>query len=229
MLYHVRKRRLIAPLAVLVLALSVAGVAVAYPSVTAVACPQCYGLTEVADGVYAERGADRQRLIALAAEANRRVTAFYGGRTTAPRLLACETAGCYNRIGGGGSRGTAILNRAVLLSPRGLDPVIAAHEMSHVELHQRLDGVPQWFTEGLAVVVSDDLRYLKPAGAGDRCRIATDKPLPETLGEWLAGNGGEQKYAEAACRVSRWIGDRSGPQVVADLEAAPPDWHNLGV
>jgi hypothetical protein len=215
----VRKRRLIAPIAVLLLALLVAGVAVGYPSVTAVACPQCYGLTEIADGLYAERGADRQRLVSLAADANKRVAAFYGGRVTSPRLLACETRDCYDRIGGGGERGLAVLNRAVLLSPRGLDPVIAAHEMSHVELHARAGAhrVPQWFDEGLAVVVADDPRYLKPAGTADRCPASSDEPLPETLAGWLAAEGGDRMYALAACRVIRWIGTRTGPQAVADL------------
>ncbi|MFG1943168.1 hypothetical protein [Nonomuraea sp. NPDC048826] len=52
-----------------------------------------------------------------------------------------------------------------MLSPRGADPVIASHELSHVELHTRLAGaeVPQWFDEGLAVVVCGDPRYLAPA------------------------------------------------------------------
>ena len=100
-----------------------------------------------------------------------------------------------------------MLNRAVMLSPRGIDPVIAAHELTHVELHARLGrgSVPQWFDEGLAVLVADDLRYLRPAGEGDRCLVTPTGPLPDTLSGWLrAASVDAQVYAQAACAVSRW-------------------------
>ncbi|MFI7467140.1 hypothetical protein [Nonomuraea sp. NPDC049646] len=150
---------------------AVGGVALAYPSLAATTCPGCYGLTELSPGVYVEDGltpAQRERVREVADQAARRVTAFYGGRLSSPGLLVCLTEACYRRIGGGQERGVAVLNRSVMLSPRGLDPVIASHEMSHVELHARLASsaeVPQWFDEGLAVVVSGDPRYLAPEPA----------------------------------------------------------------
>lgn len=168
------------------------GVAFAYPSVAAATCPGCYGLESVGDGVYAEgRRADVLRVVAAA---RARVGAFYGGLKSSPRLLACVTEACYTHIGGGREKGVAVLNRAVMLSPRGLDPVIASHELSHVELHARLvKDAPQWVDEGLAVVVSQDPRYL-PAPA----TCPSGPPLPETLGAWLAS----PSYARAACEVS---------------------------
>ncbi len=220
------KRRLgwIAGGVVLLLGLIAGGLAVAYPAVAATSCPACYRLESLGDGLYAERGltaVQKDQLIGLAAEAKGRVEAFYGGRTADPRLLACVTDGCYQRIGGGGEKGMAVLNRAVMLSPRGLDAVIASHEMSHVELHHRLDGeVPQWFDEGLAVVVSDDLRYLGPATAAERCRAspAPGETLPVTLTGWLdAASADEQVYAKAACRVSRWLEDGGGRTGVLKL------------
>lgn len=224
-----RRRRLVwlaAVLTVLVLG-AAGGLAVAYPSVAATTCPRCYGLVALEVGLYAERGlsdADRQRLIQLRRDADRRVSGFYGGRVSSPTVLACLTEGCYDRIGGGRERGIAVLNRAVMLSPRGLDPVIAAHELSHVEFHRRLgarrDRVPQWFDEGLAVLVSDDSRYLRPAGAADRCLVNTEEALPETLTDWLSAAGAdEQVYAKAACRVSRWADAHGGPPAVLDLIA----------
>ncbi|WP_425771589.1 hypothetical protein [Micromonospora sp. DT228] len=86
----------------------------AYPSVVATTCPRCYGLVPVRDGLYAERGlsnADRQPLVEVYDDANQRVDAFYRGRRSRPTVLACVTAGCYDRIGGGGERGVAVLNR----------------------------------------------------------------------------------------------------------------------
>lgn len=165
---------LLAALAIALVA-AVTVVVVWFPPLAATTCPGCYGLERVAPGVYAEPGlpaSRRQQVVSAVEEANRRVDRFYGGRVSSPRIVACLTDGCYRRIGGGGERGVAVLNSAVMLSPRGVDPVIASHEMSHVELHTRLHSsgarVPQWFDEGLAVLVSGDPRHLAPATAPDR-------------------------------------------------------------
>ncbi|MEV5322847.1 hypothetical protein WBK31_15365 [Nonomuraea sp. N2-4H] len=204
-----------------VLAAAVAVTAIAFPSVAATTCPGCYGLERIAPGVYAEPGlapAERRRVTEAVAQANERVRAFFGGRVTAPDVLVCLTDGCYRRIGGGGERGIAVLNRSVMLSPRGVDPVIASHELTHVELHARLDGagVPQWFDEGLAVLVSDDPRYLAPAG--DRCLRAPRGALPDTLDGWLrAASADPQTYADAACQVHRWVTANGGEKAVAGL------------
>ena len=205
------------------------GFAFAYPSAAATTCPGCYGLTRVRAGLYSERGLTAEQtaqLVDLAAVARNRVEAFYGDRRTDPRVLACFTDDCYDRIGGGGEKGVAILNRAVMLSPRGLDAVIASHEMAHVELHHRFDGdIPQWFDEGLAVVISADSRYL-----GEHCRVPFDGPLPETLPAWLTAAGADQQmYAKAGCRVQRWLDANGGRDAVlaligrlADGSAFPP-------
>ncbi|WP_336215115.1 hypothetical protein [Nonomuraea sp. LPB2021202275-12-8] len=196
------------------------GVVVAYPSVAATTCPGCYGLTELHPGVYTEQGlSDEQRahVTRVVETARRRVSDFYGGQAGSPALLICLTEDCYQRIGGGKERGIAVLNRAVMLSPRGLDPVIASHELSHVELHERLGGgsdIPQWFDEGLAVAVSNDPRYLAPESAPDRCLTEPSEPLPVTLEDWLRAAGQDPAtYAKSACQVSRWLdqnGDRAG-------------------
>ncbi|MBM2615506.1 hypothetical protein JIG36_07995 [Actinoplanes sp. LDG1-06] len=208
--------RVLLGVAALLLAV-VGGLVFAYPSVAATTCPGCYGLTRVTDGLYSERdltAAQKQQLTDLAADARRRVEAFYGDRRSDPRLVACFTDGCYDRIGGGGEKGIAVLNRAVMLSPRGLDSVIASHEMAHVELHERLDGeVPQWFDEGLAVVVSADPRYL-----GARCDTPYEGPLPETLPAWLDAAGTDpQVYSRAGCRVQRWLDANGGRNAVLGL------------
>ncbi|TQM14940.1 hypothetical protein [Pseudonocardia kunmingensis] len=150
------------------------------------------------------------------------VAEFFGGLRSDPAFLACLTDACYTRIGGGGERGIAVLNRTVMLSPRGIDPVIAAHELTHVELHARLGtaSVPQWFDEGLAVLVSDDPRYLLPEGPGDRCRVAPAGPLPESLDAWLRAAGSDpQVYAQAGCAVSRLLAAHDVHALVALLAA----------
>ena len=208
---------------VAVLVAALLGVVVAFPAVAATTCPGCYGLDRVRPGLHVEPGltaAQRGQVTDAVDEGTRRVAAFFGDLRSAPQFLACVTDHCYARLGGGRERGIAVLNRAVMLSPRGLDPVIAAHELTHVELHDRLGrgSVPQWFDEGLAVLVSDDPRYLLPAGAGDRCRVAPTGPLPETLGDWLRAAGADaQVYAQAACAVSRWSAANDLHALIADL------------
>lgn len=222
---HGRRWRWVLGGVLAVLLATAVGVVVAYPAVAATACPGCYGLERVRPGLHVEPGltpAQRQQVTDAVAEGARRVAAFFGDLRSDPQFLACLSDACYARIGGGGERGIAVLNRAVMLSPRGIDPVIAAHELTHVELHARLGGaaVPQWFDEGLAVLVSDDPRYLLPAGSGDRCRVAAAGPLPETLGDWLRTAGADaQVYAQAACAVSRWTATHDVHRVIADLAA----------
>ncbi|MEV1003773.1 hypothetical protein [Nonomuraea sp. NPDC050202] len=207
--------------AVVLLTTAAAGTAIAFPSVVATTCPGCYGLERLRPGLYVEPDlpqAQRRRVIQVIEQADERVRDFFAGRTSSPDVLVCLTDDCYRRIGGGRERGIAVLNRAVMLSPRGVDPVIASHELTHVELHARLgDGrVPQWFDEGLAVLVSDDPRYLAPTG--DRCLLDTHRPLPATLADWLrAASADPQLYARAACRVSRWAGTNGGKEGVRAL------------
>ncbi|WP_201761448.1 MULTISPECIES: hypothetical protein [unclassified Nonomuraea] len=208
-------------LTAVLLAVAVVVTTIAFPSVAATTCPGCYGLQRLRSGLYAEPGlapAQRRHVAEVVEQANQRVRDFFGGRASAPDVLVCLTDDCYRRIGGGRERGIAVLNRSVMLSPRGVDPVIASHELTHVELHVRLDGaeVPQWFDEGLAVLVSDDPRYLAPAG--DRCLLDSRRPLPVTLGDWLrAASADHRVYAEAACQVSRWAGTNGGKQAVLTL------------
>ncbi|MEV7624736.1 hypothetical protein [Actinoplanes sp. NPDC089786] len=210
---------------VVLIVAAVAVLAFGYPSVAATACPRCFSLVEASDGLYVEGGLDEtqhQIMIRVRSDADQRVAEFYGGRESDPMLLACFTDDCYRRIGGGGERGVAVLNRAVMLSPRGLDVVIASHEMAHVEFDHRLgdraDGVPQWFDEGLAVIVSKDGRNIRPPGAGDRCKVEPTGALPVTLQDWLAAaTADDQMYAKAACQTYRWLDAHGGKQGVLDL------------
>ncbi|GAA3135048.1 hypothetical protein GCM10010466_27350 [Planomonospora alba] len=203
------------------LAAAVALTAVVFPSVAATVCPGCYGLERLRPGVYAEPGLSqprRRQVIEVVERADERVRDFFGGRKSSPDVLVCLSDECYRRIGGGRERGIAVLNRSVMLSPRGVDPVIASHELTHVELHARLGGaeVPQWFDEGLAVLVSDDPRHLAPAG--DRCLVVPRGPLPATLGDWLrAASADPRVYAEAACQVSRMAGAGGGKEALRAL------------
>lgn len=213
--------------AVTVLLSSLIWLASSYPSVAAAACPSCYGLTDLGDGIYSDRNtsaADRERILATIAAAKERVRTFYGAMTAQPRILVCQSEACYQAIGGGQSSGMAIMDLSLLLSPRGNNPVIAAHELAHIELHKRLGKmrtlervIPQWFDEGLAVLISDDSRYLAPPTETSRCRVNSFERLPTDRASWVVSARRKDLYAKAACRVWTWVTENGGPASVPKL------------
>lgn len=208
------------------LVLLAGALAFAYPAAAVTACPSCYGFSALGDGLYLEGGmteTEQTAAVATVAAARERVKAFYGELRGEPRILICKTEACYRPIGGG-SRGQAILDWSLVLSPRGENPVIAAHELSHIELHNRIGflntwnrAVPQWFDEGLAAEISGDPRYLAEGSAGDRCLIEPGGDMPTTRNAWVESARTQELYARAACRVNRWLLSRGGPQAIVTL------------
>lgn len=214
-----RRRWILAVVAAALLGLGAGAVVDAVPGLAATACPGCYGLTHLGADVYADTGDPRLRDLVRAAD--RRIAAFYGERRSHPRVLICTTAECYRRIGGGGEKGRALRDWSLMLSPEGANETIATHELSHGEFHRRLGSarpkVPQWFDEGLAVLVSEDGRYLAPGP--ERCKLPYEEALPVTTADWWspANAGDDRKYLQAACVVSRWVGAQGGSAGVLDL------------
>ncbi len=203
-----------------------AGVALAYPAAAAVACPSCFGFEPATAQTYVASQSATHEVSGLVTAAEERVRAFYGMRESNPRIFVCGSDICYRRVGGGGSRGMALLDQALFVSPRGTNTVIISHELSHIELHHRLGlertlrrDVPQWFDEGLAVNISDDPRYLAPVGKSDRCLVASDEVLPTDRRFWLETAANNDLYAKAACRVSRWLAAHDGSKGLLKLVA----------
>jgi hypothetical protein len=207
-------------------ALVIGATILAYPAAAAGACPTCYGFERLAPRIYLQAGVaaeEKARINEVIAEARERVRNFYGSLQADPDILICETDPCYRRFGGG-SRGQTIMDAVIFLSPRGTDPVIASHEMSHTQIHNRIGffhsligDVPEWFVEGVAVVVSDDRRYLASVGAADRCLVEPDGPLPAHLADWIRNAGPQQLYAKSACEVTRWMTLRGGSPAIVKL------------
>jgi len=225
--------RILIAVAALIVA-AVVGIVLFLPAAAAIVCPACYGFDELAPEVFVERGmseATRDKATSALAEARRTVADFFGDPAPNPRILICASEDCYHRLGARGSRGKAYSDTALILSPRGIDPVIAAHELAHIAFHHRVGlraqvsgAVPAWFDEGLAVTVSDDRRYLAPPQAPDRCLVASDGRLPVARRAWGRAAGADhQLYAKAACRVVTWMaanGGAAGVLRLADAVAA---------
>lgn len=222
-------KRALLGLATLVAAIVATGTLL-YPAMAAYGCPACFGLVRLDDRIFVDEetpSGQRAEIEADYAAAVQRVARFYGSFAHRPVVLACSTAQCDRRLGGRGAAARTFGSTFIHVSPRGINPVILAHEFSHVEAHARiglwrLGSFPAWFDEGLAVIVSDDARYLKPGAKGsDRCAGDPSGNLPAGMFEWgrVAG-GAPGLYALAACKVLRWMdanGGRDG--LIAALDA----------
>lgn len=194
------------------------------PGPAALACPGCFGFSREGAGVFVDRAANagaRRRAGEAVALGRERVADFYGSAVGRPRVLVCLSDACFRRLHGGSARGMALGRFGLILAPGGANVVIAAHELSHIELKTRLvrgASVPSWFNEGLAVVISDDRRYLAPPGPNGRCRVSRPVgPMPAKLGEWVRRAPAENLYAKAACKVDDWLGGLGGARVLGLL------------
>lgn len=103
-------------------------------------------------------------------EAEKRIQDFWGSRQGKPTIIVCydphEYANyCHSDEGAGCSIGTPWGASYVVLNLDGINTDVIAHEMCHDELFTRLgwwkttQQIPQWFNEGLALMV--DYRFVK--------------------------------------------------------------------
>jgi len=192
------------------------------PAMAAYACPNCYGLLRITGSLFIDPTMsveDRTKLQEAISRASVQVTAFYGSFDQAPTLLVCATKECDHTLGGKGAKANTYGTTFIRVSPDGLNQTILAHEFSHVELHRRIGlmrflagAIPAWFDEGLAVIVSDDARYLKTGTTSAmRCLAEPEGSLPSSPSQWqlLAGKT-PNLYAQAACGVMRWMEGNGG-------------------
>ncbi len=190
------------------------------PRLHAYLCPSCAGFERVDDRIYIEKdagAAQRRAALAAVADGNARVRAFFGDQQGYPRFFVCVTEGCYSRFRPGGSLGFQFMLNGIILSPRGIDGVIAGHEATHVDMAARVglvgyynsSNIPEWFKEGLAVVVAKDGRYLPPA-VPDDCDVGPED-LPHTNRGWDTASGKDHMvYADAACLVRQELAANGG-------------------
>jgi len=204
-----------------------------YPAVAAYSCPACFGFVRVNDRIFVNAEMTEVQRAGIEADyaiAVQRVGQFYRSFAHRPVVLACSTAKCDRRLGGRGAAARAFGSTFIHVSPRGINAVILAHEFSHIELHarvglRRLSSFPAWFDEGLAVIVSDDARYLKPGETGAaRCTEEPSDNLPVGMFEWARVAGRTSGlYASAACKVLRLMDANGGRD---GLIAAVDDFTN---
>ena len=215
---------------------------VARPAVAA-ACPACFGFSRVQEGLYLQSGMQpeqQQKAVAAIAAAEQRIVAFYGQERFPPRVLVCADDACYRRIGGMPGSGTgAVASIALVVAPAAVNIVAVSEGLSHMEMRGRvglwkmqLGAVPQWFEEGLAVVVSEDPLYLGPRKRDNRCLAGSFPDMPATPEDWRdeLQQEGDVLYAQSACKTWMWTqehGGGAGVSALLDKLAAGQDFTAL--
>lgn len=200
---------------------AVIGIPLAAPALAALACPGCYGLTRIAPGLYSDAGAPPD-LAAMVSTAQRTAAGALGAEALpTATVMICNTADCDARLGGKGALARAYGTLLIVVGPDGRNDTILTHEFAHIVIADALGTwgmvtgkMPYWMNEGLAVLASDDARYLAP---GPTCLIEPDAPLPATFSAWnaVAGQTHATLYPQAACAVLRDHGPP--PYDLADL------------
>jgi hypothetical protein len=132
-----------------------------------------------------------------------RVDSFYSGKISSPIIIICSSAQEYRKYcssteGAGCSLGTPWGSSFIVLNTEGINVDVISHEMSHIELLNRLGWwktttqVPQWFNEGVALML--DKRF-----------VSNEDPIGRYLqymDEWLYYTRGGQEILELEQIVS---------------------------
>jgi len=133
----------------------------------------------------------------LIVKSEARIDSFYSGKKSDPVFIICSNASQYEKYcssteGAGCSIGTPWGNNYVILNAQGLNVDVISHEMSHIELLERLGWwkttfkIPQWFNEGIALML--DRRFVNNSDPADR--------YFEYMDEWLYYTRGGQEILE---------------------------------
>ncbi len=133
----------IAFIAILIVALSLfERVRITYPMILAYVDPSYFGFMNIAGDIYVEpRMPDREReaLLSTVGTSEKQLSQFYGCFSSHPRMFICANEDCYRRLKGGHPKGMALLSIALFLSPRGTNETTMTHDLSHIELHARVE------------------------------------------------------------------------------------------
>ena len=113
----------------------------------------------------------------------------FGVLLAEPKIIGCSTEACFQDFGEKYPKANAYYHWWILVSPRGLQSFIVAHELAHAELHKRLGfyrtyfDYPHWKNEGMAVWVSRDPRYMDSSGLKREFEFRVDEENFEK--EWF--------------------------------------------
>ncbi len=190
---------------------------------------------EAADHVYVQKDSliREEDALRLTKEAQARVTAFYGELQcpATTYIILWEDPALLSKLGGDHDTCTVFFpskRHYVSVSKEYLELDILAHELTHAELHTRLDekvlrALPTWFDEGLATQNDYRPRYSEAAWQeqtenGARAIALEDMDTPD---EFYAGTSDERRsrYVCAKHEVRGWMDAHGQAGLLALLDA----------
>ena len=203
----------------------------AYPQVFRCAIIRFAHFTEIQSGIYTSDSASatqQKELILLIKASRQRLKNFWDTTESKPVIIFCHSAALYQQYGSrNGSPANYFaspLGAYVVISPEGLDLDVISHEMCHAELTGRLGWfrmntqIPQWFNEGLALMV--DYRFPNNNGQvsypyyrqkwkeltyGSKFTLQLEQL--ETIESFSSADAYSQQlaYVRSGMEVSRWL------------------------
>lgn len=122
-------------------------------------------------------------LLKLVPSSQKVVSNYFNYLKSNPNIIFCKTQECFRSFGGGGNRGFSVGHSSVVLAPSDLSLLkcVLTHELFHAELAKQVGlikiyDIPSWFNEGMAVLVSNDLRYSIESLNHELQRLNLEKP-----------------------------------------------------
>lgn len=125
-----------------------------------------HGYTQVKDNIYIDKdfNSDSSKVLSIIDEAHKRLETFWGNTESKPTIIISDNEKKLKKLGWTGNPAlttTAVFfgaNSYVVISPKGLNIDVTAHELTHAELHYRVYNgkilpktlIPIWFDEGIA-------------------------------------------------------------------------------
>ena len=163
---------------------------------------------KIAEHVYIHKGyaGDRDEVLSLIGSAKERDAAYFGDLQCLDTtdFIICDDAELLKKLGGEKDTKTLLFpakRNYISVSAEYLDIDILSHELTHAELHARLNNaalkhIPTWFDEGLATQNDYREQYSEEAWAAATDNGANVIPLGEmdTPEEFYAGEAEDRRF-----------------------------------
>lgn len=201
------------------------------------------GMTNIAPQIYVESNMSKiqqAKVLNAYKDSKPKLIKVYGSIETNPNFYFCESLQCAESLGIEGEvRGVRLINH-IILTNKGTNAEIVAHEWSHEELSHRVGGffnwwlkIPLWFDEGLASYVGGGYRYDNRAWEKiTKSNLAyPQKKEMETLSQWITSTKKYNKdinydelvvsYATAYHIIEQWyknIGQHGLKNILNDIK-----------
>jgi hypothetical protein len=210
-----RKRIVLASIAVIIM-LGTATLAFAFPGATACALIEFSGLETMPNGTRIQPSSsetERQAILEIQTQAQTRIEKMFGAPRAKPVVVFLKNPASIFTVTSNGYGSTLFVGprACVILGPQGTNVDVVAHELLHAELSERvgpwrrINEIPAWFDEGVAMQVDFRSRY-DSSQIVDAAELASLRTL-KSMDQFNAGNDEEitRHYARSKRAVAQWL------------------------